>query len=509
MTKKNPIDSVRNEQFDTRGESIENMEKSELIHDDSDIKSESSSLQDEPAEEVVNKEPEPVDEPAEEVVNKEPEPVDEPAEEVVNKEPEPVNEPAEEVVNKEPEPVDEPAEEVAVEIPEKVEKTIEGITEKEPDQELGESKLEDSDTVYEEPEELPDVDYSGRSKGELVETLELLIENRPLTEIRDDVEKIKSIFYKKHKADNEKLRLIFVEEGGVIEDFKAPDDQLEVKMRTLLSNYRGRRTEYSRQMDVEKQDNLSRKYAIIDKIKDLVNREESINKTFQEFRDLQNEWHETGLVPQSAVKNLWETYNHHVELFYDYIKINQELRDLDFKKNLEKKFRLCEKAEELLFEPNPINTFRRLQELHQQWRETGPVPRESRNEVWERFREATSKINKRHHEYFEGQKDEQQKNLDAKTALCEKIDEINGNAIASFKEWETSAKEVIELQKVWRTLGFAPKKYNTAIYQRFREACDLFFQNKRNFYSENKGVQMENLQKKTELCIAAEAIQDS
>ncbi|MEZ5000416.1 MAG: DUF349 domain-containing protein, partial [Bacteroidales bacterium] len=358
-------------------------------------------------------------------------------------------------------------------------------------------------------EELPEVDYSGRSKIELAETLELLIENRPTGEIREDVEKIKVLFYKKHKADNEKLRSKFVEEGGAIEEFKAPDDPLEMKVRSLLSKYRGRRTEYSRQLEVEKQENLRKKYEIIEQIKDLVNREESINKTFQEFRDLQNEWHSVGLVPQSALKDLWETYNHNVEVFYDYIKINQELRDLDFRKNLEKKIKLCEKAEELLLEPNAVNSFRKLQEYHQQWRETGPVPRESRNEIWERFREVTSQINKRHHEYFEEQKEEQRNNLEAKTALCEKIDEINQSAIQSFKEREEKAKEVIELQKVWRTIGFAPKKQNNSIYLRFREACDLFFQNKRSFYSENKESQMENLQKKTELCIAAESMQES
>ncbi|MEZ5010231.1 MAG: DUF349 domain-containing protein [Bacteroidales bacterium] len=317
------------------------------------------------------------------------------------------------------------------------------------------------------------------------------------------------LFYKKHKADNEKLRSKFVEEGGAIEEFKAPDDPLEMKVRSLLSKYRGRRTEYSRQLEVEKQENLRKKYEIIEQIKDLVNREESINKTFQEFRDLQNEWHSVGLVPQSALKDLWETYNHNVEVFYDYIKINQELRDLDFRKNLEKKIKLCEKAEELLLEPNAVNSFRKLQEYHQQWRETGPVPRESRNEIWERFREVTSQINKRHHEYFEEQKEEQRNNLEAKTALCEKIDEINQSAIQSFKEREEKAKEVIELQKVWRTIGFAPKKQNNSIYLRFREACDLFFQNKRSFYSENKESQMENLQKKTELCIAAESMQES
>jgi len=366
------------------------------------------------------------------------------------------------------------------------------------------------DNVQEdEPEELPDVDYSGRSRAELVETLELLIENRPLNEIVDDVDKIKTTFYKKHKAELDQKKKKFLEEGGRIEDYQPASDPLEMRMKDLLARFRGKKTEYNKQLEIEKQENLRKKYEIIDKIKDLVNREESINKTFQEFRDLQDQWHTIGVVPQSSLRNLWETYNLNVEIFYDYIKINKELRDLDFKKNLESKIKLCEKAEELLVEPNPINAFRILQEYHQQWREIGPVPRESRTELWDRFKTATSQINKHHHEYFEKQKDEQKKNLAAKTALCEKVEEINNLELSTFKDWENKAREVIRIQKEWRTIGFAPKKHNNTIYQRFREACDAFFQAKRGFYADNKEQQLVNLQKKTELCEQAEALQDS
>ena len=374
-----------------------------------------------------------------------------------------------------------------------------------------EAKLEPDQKgkTNEEPEDLPEVDYSGRSKTELIETLELLIENRPLNEIVDDVDKIKTIFYKKHKAELDKKKKKFLEEGGIPEDYLPADDPQELKVKDLLARFRGKKTEYKKQLEIEKQENLKEKYDIIDKIKDLVNREESINKTFQEFRDLQTKWHSVGVVPQSSLRNLWETYNLNVEIFYDYIKINKELRDLDFKKNMESKIKLCEKAEELLLDPNPVNAFRVLQEYHQQWRETGPVPRESRTETWERFKAATSKINKRHHEYFEKQKDEQKKNLEAKTALCEKVEEINKLELKTFKDWENKAKEVIEVQKIWRTIGFAPKKHNNTIYQRFREACDTFFQTKRGFYAENKEQQMANLQKKTELCMQAETWQNS
>ena len=357
--------------------------------------------------------------------------------------------------------------------------------------------------------ELPPVDYSGYPKKELVDTLSLIIENRPPSEIRDDVERIKIHFYKKLKQEAEERKAKFLEEGGKIEEYKIYVDPLEHIVRELIEKYKEKKTDYSKIQEAEKLENLTKKYEIIEKIKDLVNREESINKTFQEFRTLQNEWHSIGVVPQNTLKDLWENYHHNVEIFYDYIKINKELRDLDLKKNLELKIRLCEKAEELLLEPNAINAFRDLQDFHNQWREIGPVPQESKNEIWERFKEATSKINRRHHEYFEKQKDEQRKNLEAKMALCEKVEEINLLEIKTFRDFDEKADIVVGLQKMWRTLGFAPKKQNNRVYQRFREACDSFFEKKRSFYADNKEIQQNNLQLKTELCIQAEALQDS
>jgi hypothetical protein len=357
--------------------------------------------------------------------------------------------------------------------------------------------------------ELPPVDYSGYSKSELVETLGLIIENRPPSEIRDDVERIKIFFYKKLKLENEEKRKKFLESGGKIEDYKQGYDIQENEVKHLLEKYKEKRNDFIKIQEGEKYENLRKKYEIIDRIKDLVNREESINKTFHDFRALQNEWHSTGVVPQSALKDLWENYHHNIEIFYDYIKINKELRDLDLKKNLEAKIKLCEKTEELLLESNPVNAFRSLQDYHNQWREIGPVAPESKNEIWERFKEATSKINKRHHEYFEKQKDDQRKNLEAKMALCEKIEEINLTEIKNFKDFDEKAEKVMELQKIWRTIGFAPKKQNNKVYQRFREACDTFFEKKRTFYADNKEIQQNNLQLKTELAIQAETLQES
>ena len=356
---------------------------------------------------------------------------------------------------------------------------------------------------------LPPVDYSGFSKNELVETLTLIIENRPPAEIRNDVDRIKVLFYKKLKLEGEERKNKFLEGGGKIEEYRSWVDPQEARVKHLLEKYREKKTDYNKIQEAEKYENLKKKYDIIDNIKELVNREESINKTFHEFRSLQNEWHLVGVVPQSALKDLWENYHHNVEIFYDYIKINKELRDLDLKKNLEAKVILCEKAEELLIEPNPVNAFRFLQDFHNQWREIGPVPQESKNEIWERFREATSQINKRHHEYFEKQKDEQRKNLEAKIALCEEVETANMQDIKNFREFDEKAEKVVALQKIWRTIGFAPKKQNNKVYQRFRDACDSFFEKKRGFYANNKELQQNNLQLKIDLCVQAEALQNS
>jgi hypothetical protein len=400
-------------------------------------------------------------------------------------------------------------EEVTEESTEIIAKNEEPEPDEVPEVPVGKKASPEEETHSFEDIELPQVDYSGYTKHELVETLGLIIDNRQALEIKDDVERIKILFYKKLKSESEERKNKFLEGGGKIEDYRQWVDPDDARVKHMLEKYKEKRTDYNKIQEAEKYENLKKKYDIIDKIKDLVNREESINKTFHDFRLLQNEWHSIGVVPQSALKDLWENYHHYVEIFYDYIKINKELRDLDLKKNLEAKVVLCEKAEELLLEPNPVNAFRFLQDFHNQWREIGPVPQESKNEIWERFKEATSQINKRHHEYFEKQKDDQKKNLDAKIALCDEVDAINTLEIRNFKEFDEQAVKVVELQKMWRTIGFAPKKQNNKVYQRFREACDTFFEKKRSFYADNKEIQLNNLQKKTELCILAETLQES
>jgi hypothetical protein len=352
-------------------------------------------------------------------------------------------------------------------------------------------------------------DYSGLTEFELINELRHLLEGKGFFEIIDQVESIKSNFYKKHKANLQEAKKKFIDEGGFEEEFKPEPDPYEQELKGLLQQFKQRKAEHSKDIESEKEENLKQKYEIIEEIKTLVNRTESINKTFQDFRDLQQKWHETGLVPQANMKDLWENYHHHVENFYDYIKINKELRDLDLKRNMEEKISLCEKAEALLLEPSIIKSFNALQKFHDVWREIGPVPRDKKEEIWDRFKSATTLINKKHQDFFESRKKSQKKNLDAKTALCEKVDEILEVEMTTHKEWEDKSKEIVEIQKYWRTIGFAPQKENNLIYERFRKTCDNFFDKKREFYSKHKEVQNNNLQMKIDLCIQAEAIKES
>jgi len=476
MTTKDPVSSVHDEQFDADNKASES----------TGDKITETTAQDEPDEQVEAENVTVVSEDAEPAAE---EPADarveEPSAEEKFEEPE-----AEEGDD---EPVTAEGDEPAAELPD----------------ETGDPGSHGDESVNYDDITLPPVDYSGFSRKELVETLGLIVENRPPAEIIEDVNRIKEFFYKKTKAEFNEKRLNFAKEGGNIEDYKPEPDELENRIKIILETYRNRKSDYNRIQESEKQENLHRKLEIIEKIKELVNREEAINKTFQEFRNLQNEWHSTGIVPQSALKDLWENYHHAVEIFYDYIKINRELRDLDLKKNLEAKIALCEKAEELLLEPNAVNAFKLLQDYHNQWREIGPVPHENKNDIWERFREATSQVNKRHHEFFEKQKDEQKRNLDAKIALCEKAEEIANGEILTFADFREKSDAIMECQKLWRTLGFAPKKHNNKVYLRFRAACDKFFEKKRAFFAESKEVQVRNLQLKTELCMKAEALQES
>ncbi|MDD4646288.1 MAG: DUF349 domain-containing protein, partial [Bacteroidales bacterium] len=353
------------------------------------------------------------------------------------------------------------------------------------------------------------IDYSEYSREALLEALDLLLSHRTIHDITHDVENIRSTFYRKLKAESEAKHKKFIEDGGVEEEYKPAPDHLEEAFKDSYDLFRTRKAEYVKALEGDKEGNLKKKLEIIEHIKNLLNTQESLNKTFNEFRDLQRQWRDIGPVPQADLHSLWENYHHHVERFYDYIKINKELRDLDLKKNLELKIQICEKAEELLLEPSVVKSFGDLQVLHNQWREIGPVPSEKKDEIWDRFREATNQINRKHQDYYLNLKDEQKKNLDAKVNLCENIEEILLRPVQSPKDWNEFSLEVVKLQQMWRSIGFAPRKDNNKVYDRFRAGCDEFFNRKREYFSRHRDDQHGNLQMKTDLCMQAEALSNS
>lgn len=309
-------------------------------------------------------------------------------------------------------------------------------------------------------------------------------------------EQLKALFYRalnagKEGADDAKLNELA---------------QVEAQFKELYSAYKSDRKIQQQDLEKVKEENYAAKMQIIEELRSLLEKAEDVNHTFPEFRELQNRWRSIDMVPQAKAKALWETYQHYVEKFYDYIKINNEFRDMDFRKNLEAKTLLCEKAEQLANEANVLNAFKELQKLHEAWKELGPVAKEFRESIWERFKNATSEINRKHQLYFEQLKVAQKKNLEDKVALCEKAEEIAQCCPDSSGEWNELSKKMDALQAQWKTVGFAAKKDNQKIYDRFREACDKFYDAKREYYSNFKNVMLDNLRLKEELCEKAEAL---
>ena len=347
---------------------------------------------------------------------------------------------------------------------------------------------------------------SALNEAELITLFASKLESEAVQTLRPTVEAIKIAFYKLHRAKVEAERKAFLEAGGSEEAFTPSESEHEQRFKELFATYRNERDKHIAAMEADKEQNLKTKLQIIEELKELVNSDETMTTTFTRFRELQTRWKETGLVPQANVKDLWETYNLHVENFYNFIKINKELRDLDLKKNYEIKISLCEQAEALTLDNQIVESFRKLQKLHDEWRETGPVAIEYKETLWERFKEASSRINKRHQEYFESIKAEQTKNLALKSELCEKVEAFTAQPTLSRKEWNKLSEELLEVQKTWKTIGYAPKKDNNRIYERFRAACDKFFERKREFYAGVKSEMEHNLALKNELCEQAEAL---
>ena len=342
-------------------------------------------------------------------------------------------------------------------------------------------------------------------EGVLAQLAERVSET-PSAGLRTEVEALKVAFYKLHRADMEERRKAFFQENGIDAEYTPQTDEAEVRFKELYSIYRTKRDEATALSDKEKEENYKAKLAIIEELKQLVGSEETLNTTFAKFHDLQARWRNIGPVPQARVSDLYETYNLHVENFYDYVKINKELRDLDWKRNLEAKTALCEQAEALAEISVIVEAFQKLQKLHEEWREIGPVAMEHKEALWTRFKNASTIINRRHQEHFESIKAEQVSNFERKTALCEEIEKIVAEAPTSHKAWNKVSERVQAIQTEWRTIGFAPKKDNNKVYDRFRAACDKFFEAKHAYYSDAKEDMAKNLEVKNALCERAEAI---
>ncbi len=346
------------------------------------------------------------------------------------------------------------------------------------------------------------------SKAEILEKLKQLaadVENAKKAEI----DSLKQAFYKLHNAEQEAAKQQFIEKGGAAEEFVPQHDSAEDEFKKAMSVIKEKRNELAAEQEKQKELNYQVKLSIIEELKELTESPDDANKNFTEFKKLQQQWNEVTLVPQAKVNELWKNYQLYVEKFYDLLKLNNEFREYDFKKNLEIKTHLCEAAEKLADEPDVISAFHQLQKLHAEFRDTGPVAKELREEIWARFKAASTVVNRRHQQHFEAQKEVERNNLDQKTVICEIIEGIDYAELTSFAAWDNKTQEVIALQNKWKTIGYAPQKMNVKIFERFRKACDEFFHKKSEFFKQLKENMSENLEKKRALCEKAEALKDS
>jgi hypothetical protein len=376
------------------------------------------------------------------------------------------------------------------------------------EQERNDSYDDDVDQTDEEVQE-ESANYALLSKEDLVKILREKLDNPGKGNIRKEVGEIKRVFYEKVEAVVEEKKKHFLDEGGNLEDFKPVEEPVEAEMKELLHKYRGLKAEFTRQLEKTKQENLKKKQEILEEFRLMMEGQDTFEHTFRRFKELQKQWFAAGVVPHQNLKDLWDSYNYFVDKFNDYVRINRDLRALDLKKNLEMKIQLCERTEKLSEEPNIVHAFKVLQKNHARWREIGPVPRENRDEIWDRFKQATSVINKKHQEYHSRLKESLHENLERKTELCLRVEAIASKNYETHGAWIDKTNQVLEIQKTWKTIGYAPKKDNNAIYARFRKACDLFFGNKAKFYASAYEEQKDNLQRKTEIAEKAEALSSS
>ena len=388
------------------------------------------------------------------------------------------------------------------------------VHEEEIDYDLEDSNGHD-DTEYSDDDDIDEnsVTDEGASTllpiDEIVQNLKDLLNKEDLK--RKDVEEYKNQFYRSLRDEIERQKQTFMSEGGEELDFEANEPEAYSEGKELLQKIKEKRAEIIVKEEAQKEKNVALKLAIIEQIKSLTETQghEDFNKTYQQFKSLQQDWNEIKLIPQSKVNELWKSYQKYVEKFYDLVRINQEFREYDFRKNLELKTELCIAAEKLDEETDVVSAFHQLQNLHQEWREIGPVSRKDREDIWNRFKAASTIINKKYQGHFETLREKEDENLELKTAICEKLEAIDYSQLKTIKQWNSKVKEVLELQSEWRKIGYVPRKWNTKIYKRYRAACDFFFRNKNDFYKSLRSEMEENLAKKIALCERAEAMKDS
>ena len=382
--------------------------------------------------------------------------------------------------------------------------------------ELEEEKkaVEVSEEITETPAEETIVEKPTENASKLSTKEEVLLRLKEVAQDAENANKqeldgLKQTFYKIHNAEIEAAKKTFVENGGAEEEFIAQPSGVEEEFKSLMAAIKEKRSALAAEIEKQKEENLQVKLSIIEELKELVESPDDANKSYNEFKKLQQQWNEVKLVPQAKVNELWKNYQLYVEKFYDILKLNNEFREYDFKKNLEIKTHLCEAAEKLADEQDVVSAFHQLQKLHQEFRDTGPVAKELRDEIWNRFKAASTAVNRRHQQHFEALKETEQHNLDQKTVICEIVEAIEFDQLKTFAAWETKTQEVIALQNKWQTIGFAPQKMNVKIFERFRKACDEFFKKKGEFFKLLKEGMNANLEKKKALCEKAESLKDS
>ena len=358
------------------------------------------------------------------------------------------------------------------------------------------------------PSESTDKIPTPTTKAEVLAQLRRYVE-QPATSDRAVLDRLRNVFYRLHNDEILKAREAFVAEGGNAEDFVPAADPDEQEYKRLVASVKEVRAKVAAEAEATRQANLQRKLDIIEEIKQMVAQPEDIDKKYDRFKALQAEWKEIGNIPAEQVTETWKNFHHNVEQFYDLLRINHEMRAYDFKKNLEIKTRLCESAEKLAEDEDVVAAFHALQKLHQEFRETGPVAKEQREEIWSRFKAASTTVNKRHQDFFLGRKQEEEENLAKKTNLCEQVEALNFESLSTMAEWDAMSQLVIGMQNEWKTVGFTPRKQNQAIFERFRTACDRFFTAKAHYFRSLRETLADNLAQKTALCQRAEELKDS